>query len=187
VNLAVALQRTGNLAAAEVELRAAAPLAHTVTGVVDVATNLGALLIDTGRAAEAIPVLDQGLRASPQETILLVNRSAALRILGRYPEAVEDGRRAVALRPDDPYTRSILGMALLATGDLEGGLAEVRAAGALDPGNPEFPVTEAIALARVGRRDEACATLRRARATTHVLPMPRNAVRAAAQLGCPIE
>jgi Flp pilus assembly protein TadD len=187
VNLAVALKGTGNLAAAEVELRQAARLAHTVTGVVDVATNLGALLIDTGRAAEAIPVLDQGLRASPQETILLVNRSAALRILGRYPEAVEAGRRAVAVRPDDPYARTILGMALLAAGDLEGGLAEVRAAGALDPGNPEFPVTEAIALARAGRRVEACATLRRARATTHVLPMPRDGVRAAALLGCPIE
>ena len=68
----------------------------------------------------------------------------------------------------------------------QGALAEFRAAESLDPGNPIYPVTAAIALTVIGQRDEACATYRRARATTRFLPLPRDAAAAAAALGCPI-
>jgi len=186
-NLAIALQQAGDMAGAEAELRKAWKTATKVTLVVDVATNLGALLIDTRRSAEAITVLDRGLQASPKDLLLHLNRSVALRMLGRYPESLEEVRYVVAIRPDDPIARNNLGMVLVGMGDLASGLEEMRVAETLDPGNPEYPVTAAITLARAGHRDEACAILRRARATTRVLPMPRNGVKAASQLGCPIE
>jgi Flp pilus assembly protein TadD len=187
VNLAIALQQAGDLAGAEAELRKAWRTARKVSLVVDVATNLGALLVDTRRSAEAITVLDRGLQASPKDPFLHLNRSVALRMLGRYPEALEEARYVVAVRPGDPLARNNLGMVLAGMGDLAAALEEFRVAETLDPGNPEYPVTAAITLARAGHRNEACAILRRARETTRVLPMPRNGVKVAAQLGCPIE
>lgn len=186
-NLAIALRQKGDMAGAEAEFRKAWGVARQDNHVAGVARNLGALLIDTGRGAEAIAILDRGLQASPEDAVLRVNRSVALGMLGRYPESLEEARHAAATNPGNPVARNNLGVALCAVGDLPAGMGEFRAAEGLDPGNPTFPVTAAIALSRLGRREEACDTFRRARAATRILPMPRNGVQVAAQLGCPIE
>ena len=186
-NLAIDLRRAGDLPGAEAELRKAWAIASRPDSIAIVAQNYGAILIDVGRRAEAIPVLERGLQATPEDPILRVNLSVALGLLGRFPESLAEARRAVAAAPGSPVTRNNLGVALAASGDLPAAWEEFRTAGSLDPGNPVFPITAAIALARLGHRAEACALFRHARAASRVRPLPRNGVMVAARMGCPIE
>ena len=186
-NLAIALRRAGDAVGAEAHFRKAWTLVRSPHGAVLVAQNHGGLLVDLGRPAEALAVLDRALPYAPGEPGLRSNRSTALGMLGRNAEALEDARLAATTSPDNPLFRNMLGVALCAAGDWRAALAEFRAAEALDPGNPIYPVTAAIALTIVGQRGEACATYRRARASTRVLPLPRDAAAAASGLGCPIE
>ncbi len=187
INLATVLGRSGDVPAAEAVFRKAWTFVREPHGVVMLALNHGALLIATGRPAEGLAVLDRALPYGPNDPGFWSNRSTALGMLKRYPEALVDARIAAGTEPWNPLFRNMLGVALLVTGDAKGAIAEFAAAEALDPGNPDYPVTAAIALELAGQRKEACATYRRARATTKVLPLPRDAAARAARLGCPIE
>ncbi len=186
-NLGIARKMAGDTRGAEVSFRAALATVRSQAGMVLVGKNYGALLIDLGRPEEALALLDRAVAYAPDDPGLRANRATALGMLGRNDEALQDARRAVAADGTNPQFRSVLGVALLAHGDVEGALREFGAAERLDPGNPIYPVNAAIALTVVGRRSEACATYRRARATTRVLPLPRNAAAAAASLGCPLD
>jgi tetratricopeptide (TPR) repeat protein len=111
---------------------------------------------------------------------------AALGKLGRPAEALVDARRAVAPAPGDPLMRNVLGQALGVNGHLDAALVEFRAAEALDPGNPLFPVSGAIILAALDRREEACAAFRGAASRYRARPLPLDAAAQAARLGCPL-
>ncbi|MEI7703817.1 MAG: hypothetical protein WCK73_04380 [Deltaproteobacteria bacterium] len=187
VNLAIALRRSGDIPGAEATFQKAWGVVRKPHGVVSLSVNHGSLLIDLGRPAEALVILDRGVPYAPSEPGLRANRATALGMLNRNDEAIVDARIAATTEPSNPLFRATYGVALLAGGDLNGSLREFGAAEALDPGNPFYPVTAGIALQTTGRRDEACATYRRARATTKFLPLPRDAAARAAQLGCPIE
>ena len=187
VNLATVLGRSGDVAGAEAVFREAWTFVREPRGVVLLAVNHGALLVAAGRPAEALAVLDRALPYQPTDAGYWSNRSTALGMLNRYPEALADARIAATTEPWNPLFRNMLGLALLVSGDAKGALGEFAAAESLDPGNPEYPVTAALGLELAGRRSDACATLRRARAATRVLPFPRPGVQAAARLGCPIE
>ena len=50
--------------------------------------------INTGRAAQALPVLEQLLQQRPGDPTILMLRAEALRFTGRVPEAIEAYRRA---------------------------------------------------------------------------------------------
>ena len=63
---------------------------------------------------------------------------------------------------------------------------EFRAAEALDPGNPLYPVESGVTLVGLGRRDEACAAFRRGAEVAGGRPLPLDAARHAAKLGCPL-
>ncbi|HQR30911.1 MAG TPA: hypothetical protein PLL32_10910, partial [Anaeromyxobacteraceae bacterium] len=57
---------------------------------------------------------------------------------------------------------------------------------ALDPGNPVYPVEAGVTLVGLGRREEACAALRRGAELSQGRPLPLDAARHAAKLGCPL-
>ena len=82
--------------------------------------------------------------------------------------------------------RNVLGQALGVNGYLDAALVEFRAAEALDPGNPLFPVSAAIILAALDRREEACAAFRGAASRHRARPLPLDAAAHAARLGCPL-
>ena len=67
---------------------------------VDAALNLGAMLCDTGRAAEAAALYDAAIAASPQAALLHFNRAIALEDLQRDREALEAYRHSLALDPE---------------------------------------------------------------------------------------
>lgn len=185
-NLAIAQRQLGDTRGAEESFRRAWAVVRQPQRIVSVAQNFGGFLIETGRPGEALAVLDRAATYAPLEPGLRSNRATALGVLNRNDEALADARSAVAVNPLNPQFRSVLGVALLGDGQVDAALAEFAAAERLDPGNPIYPVNAAMALTVVGRKDEACATYRRARATTKVMPLPRDAASRAAALGCPI-
>jgi tetratricopeptide (TPR) repeat protein len=77
---------------------------------------------------------------------------------GRTAEALVLAERAVALRPGFP-TWFNLGLARAHAGDLDGALAAARQAQALGPPRPQGAALEALALASLGRPDEALAVI----------------------------
>jgi len=186
-NYGIALQRKGNVAGAEAVYRQAWTVARSPERVARLAGNHAALLLDSGRPAEALAVSDRGLALAPGDPVLWVNRAVALGTLGRNAEALADARLAAAASPGDPRMQRVLGMALSANGDWGGALQAFRAAASLDPGVPLYPVMVAVSLGALGRRDEACAAFRDVAARTRMRPLPQNAAARAAALGCPIQ
>jgi Flp pilus assembly protein TadD len=154
--------------------------------IVSLARNHASLLVDTGRPAEAMEVLDRGLAVSPDDPTLRGNRAAALGKLGRPAEALAEARRAVAASPGDPLMRNLLGQALAVNRDWAAALDEFRAAQAIDPGVPLYAVAVAVSLAELGRRDEACAAFQAAASRYKARPLPLDAATRAAALGCPL-
>jgi Flp pilus assembly protein TadD len=185
-NLALELQRRGDRAGAEASYRRAWRVARQPGRVISLARNHASLLVDTGRPAEALEVLDRGLAVSPDDPGLRANRAAALGKLGRLPEALAEARRAASVNPGDPLMRNVLGQALAVNGEWAAALAEFRAAEALDPGVPDFPISAAISLAGLGRQEEACAAFRDVAARHRARPLPLDAAKRAAALGCPL-
>jgi Flp pilus assembly protein TadD len=183
-NLALELHERGDVAGSEASYRKAWTVVRQPGVVIDLARNHSALLTETGRPGEALLVVDRGLALAPDDPGLRANRAAALGQLGRPVEALEEARRAAAAAPGDPLMRNNLGQALAVNGDWPGALAEFREAEALDPGAPVYPAAAGISLVRLGRRDEACAALRRAASRSGNRPLPLNADALAAGLGC---
>jgi tetratricopeptide (TPR) repeat protein len=67
---------------------------------IDAYLNLGALLYDTGRLAEALAVYEQGLARAPREALLHYNRALALEDLKRYNDALAAYEACIALAED---------------------------------------------------------------------------------------
>jgi tetratricopeptide (TPR) repeat protein len=66
---------------------------------VDARLNLGVLLADAGRAAEAVEVYRAGLRSAPGEALLHYNLAVALDDLERHAEALESYTACLHLAP----------------------------------------------------------------------------------------
>ena len=64
--------------------------------------------------------------------------AGALSIAGRSDEALAHFRKAVALRPDDPYHRNLLGIELARRGELDEARRELEAAVRLAPQEPVY-------------------------------------------------
>lgn len=90
------LEGEGRVGEAEAEYRGALALdpAH-----VEACLNLGALLCDLGRSAEAVDVYAEGLRHSPDIGSLHFNLAVALEDLGEREAALESYQRCLALEP----------------------------------------------------------------------------------------
>lgn len=67
---------------------------------IDAYLNLGALLYDAGRLAEALAVYEQGLARAPREALLHYNRALALEDLGRPHDALAAYEACIALADD---------------------------------------------------------------------------------------
>jgi Flp pilus assembly protein TadD len=156
--------------------------------------QLSRIYVRQGRAADAVRVLEDGLRYRPKGIGLLNELGTLLLAGGRAEEAEARFREALVVEPRNP--RSVMGLArsLAATGHVADGAAVVEKALEESPGagelyfllgslrvhldqyqkaldaltranelgveSPGVDVYRAIALAALGRRDEAEKTLR---------------------------
>ena len=133
----VALRELGDTDAAAAELRVALRLARATGSPdrqADVLTSYGTVLIKAGRTRQGLAALDAAVRSAhgPLLGQVLMRRGGVLQILGRYPEAHADLRRALGMLRHDPIwaprTRSGLGQVYLGLGATERADAEFAAA-----------------------------------------------------------
>ncbi len=155
-NYAYALHASGARDAALPVYARALALARTPHEVATTARNLSVLYYKTGQLDRALAVVDMGLAADAHDFELRTSRALVLRSLLRVEEAIVEATRAVALA-DQPQTHDTLGLVLLMRPDPAAALAEFRAARLLDPERRLYADHEILALARLGRRAEACA------------------------------
>jgi tetratricopeptide (TPR) repeat protein len=137
----IVLRDIGDVRAGVRELRAALRLARRlgVQREADVLGSLGIALVHAGRTADGLAALDRGTHLSVGVPLgrVLYRRGHALWIVGRFPAALDDFRRAISvLQPagDQVWTARALsgrGLVYLAIGSLARADADFVAAGRL--------------------------------------------------------
>src|SRR5262249_7456486 len=102
----------------------------------DAALNylLGTALIREGRVADGEALADRILRRGDSPEAHLILGSALLRG-ARFPDAIAEFERALALNPQLPMANPLMGEAKNETGDREGAMRAYRAELAIDPNN----------------------------------------------------
>ncbi|MBP7140629.1 MAG: tetratricopeptide repeat protein [Opitutaceae bacterium] len=96
-------------------------------------TNLALLLLDAGKANEAISHLQAAARLRPRSAEVANNLGVALRQANHLPEAEQWFRSAIQLRPEYPEAEYNLAMSLLAAGSTAQARTHLERAVALRP------------------------------------------------------
>ena len=99
----------------------------------DSLTNLGLILSDGGRPAEALPLLERASLLWPDDADMQVNRAICLARLGRTLDARTAFLEALAIEPGNAKHRYNFAMLLESTGDPVAALRELDLAIASDP------------------------------------------------------
>jgi len=108
---------------------------------------LGSCLRELGSHEEAIPLLENMVRTSPEYIWGRLDLALAYLASGRPSDAAAEARRATLLDPVLPTAHALLGAALRRTRDLRGAAAALERALALDPLN--VATSSRLLLARV--------------------------------------
>jgi tetratricopeptide (TPR) repeat protein len=123
---------------------------------------MGALLLDKGRAQEAIEHCMIGVEVEPFQSDAQYNMALALMKLGRTDEAEPYCRQAIVINPECAPAYGLLGSILITTGHLSEAEAELRTAISLDPASADSLGKLAYVFEKTGRRSEAIEALRAA-------------------------
>jgi tetratricopeptide (TPR) repeat protein len=118
---------------------------------------LGLLAARTGDIPTARDALDKALQANGTLFEARVVRAQIALADGHADAAVAHLQRALQVKPDDPWATGWLGAAYLSAGDAAAAAARLR--DATKAGQGEFTLALAEALRRLGKTDEALATL----------------------------
>lgn len=92
------------------------------------------LITEPDRWAERLAIFDRGIAVAPSGP-LYDYRSVELMRVGRWNDAVESARRAVALDPLSPWHQNVLVSTLLYSGDVAGARSALEAAERIWPGS----------------------------------------------------
>jgi tetratricopeptide (TPR) repeat protein len=131
---------------------------------VTIACNLISVLIELNDHASALGIATAELAFSDPSLRVARYRGFLAQSLERFEEAAEAYDFVVARAPDDFESWNNLGNARSALGDLEGSVAALERAVALDPKAPPARINLATALRAAGRNAEAEEVLRKAMA-----------------------
>jgi len=124
-------------------------------------SDLGQVLVRTGRAREAVGYLDKAVSLKPDSWAYQFNRARAYGQLQEWGQAVDGYRAAARLFPDDYATQYNLAKALQASGDLGSALAAYEKAIELAPGQSDFQLSYGLALETANRPQDAAVAYRR--------------------------
>jgi tetratricopeptide (TPR) repeat protein len=124
-------------------------------------SDLGQVLVRTGRAREAVTYLDKAVSLKPGSWAYQFNRARAYAQLEEWGQAVEGYRAAAALFPDDYATQYNLAKALQASGNIGDALAAYEKAIELAPRQSDFRLSYGLALETAKRPQDAAAAYRR--------------------------
>lgn len=125
--------------------------------------NLGTVLEDSGRPAQALPHLQRANALKPDHPETLNSLASVLNRLGRPAEARPLLERALQLQPRFAAAQNTLGVSLMALGQADAGLAAFRRALELNSGLTLARINLGWALANSGRPAEALVALDQAR------------------------
>jgi tetratricopeptide (TPR) repeat protein len=124
--------------------------------------NLGTLLLQKGRAADAIAHFQDALAIQPKAADIHSNLGGALLGQGRVEEAIAHFRQALTIQPDSVQAHNNLGNVLLQQGHADEAVAHFQKAVELQPDAAITHASLGGALLQAGRLDEAIAQLRKA-------------------------
>jgi predicted O-linked N-acetylglucosamine transferase (SPINDLY family) len=123
---------------------------------VSVLVNLGYLLEQQAEGREeALRCYDAALALQPSNQAALMNRGYLLTLLGRLPEAVQNNRMLAGHYPQLAAAHFNLAESLLAGRRTDEALRASEDALALDPSHADACMVRGLALAELGRLDEA--------------------------------
>jgi Flp pilus assembly protein TadD len=132
--------------------------------------NLGKVLLEAGRPAEAVAQFAQAVRLEPDSAEAHANLGNALQKLGRVTQARAEYREALRIDPAFAGAHYNLGLSFLLSRQPVEAAGEFRAAVAGDPLSAAAHNDLGLALFRVGRASEAIAEYRRALLLSPDLP-----------------
>jgi predicted O-linked N-acetylglucosamine transferase (SPINDLY family) len=164
---AMAFHQTGNLADAErlyLQVMAAAPGDSTVPHL------LGVIRAQQGRNREALELMGNALKVTPNAPEILSNYGNVLRTEGRLDEALASFDRALAAKPDYAAALSRRAQVLRDLGRLDEALAAVEQALTLQPNQTEALNTRGFILSDLNRPQEALESYDRALALAPNFP-----------------
>jgi len=124
--------------------------------------NLGGVLIDQGRFAEARPHLEAAVRITPAYAEAQTNLGVVLAHEGDFPGAIARYREAIRLDPTRPMAYNNLASALAQAGQPEEALEPLGQSLALQPDQVEARNNLGNVLASLGRPEEALVEYQRA-------------------------
>jgi Flp pilus assembly protein TadD len=152
---------------------------------VRVAIDVAARLVERGRGAEAIPILEQALAAAPHDAEALALLAAAWWGEGDAARAERYASEALATGRAPDRALLVQGAARTARGDFSGAAEALERAVQAEPEEPMRRMALAGVLGRAGRCAEACASLDRLRGAARTPAVLRERAQAeAAALGC---
>lgn len=117
-------------------------------------------LVDAGRYAEALALVDDALAATPEDSVPRIARADVLKAWGREHEAALEIRRAAKGGASGPDIARRQAWAAIREGRAEEAIEHHRGVLALDPFDAESTLGLGSALMALGRLDEAAACLR---------------------------
>ena len=126
--------------------------------------NLGSLLAQNGRSAEAITVLSKAVALDPDHAEARFRLGLAYRDAGNPQPAIEELQAAVRLRPEHGDAHAALGIELAQMNRIAEALPHLERAVTLAPNEASSHANLGMALAAAGRFPEAVARLEKARA-----------------------
>lgn len=127
----------------------------------DALDMMGALLLQSGRPAEALPWIERALAVKPTGSCH-VHHAHTLLALGRPAAAAAAARAAIRLKRTDAQAHQVLGHALIDQGDRQGALAAYQTAARIKADLPDIQNNLGTAQYQVGQLDDALRTLTRA-------------------------
>ena len=122
---------------------------------VKIRTNLGRVLLERGRAAEALPHLEKAVELEPTAHEVWRVLGNVYAGMGRSVDAIDAYRQALMLNDHDAWTMNNYGLALIRIGRYEDALRPLARAVELAPLTATFQNNLGVALERTGELESA--------------------------------
>jgi arylsulfatase A-like enzyme/Flp pilus assembly protein TadD len=126
--------------------------------------GLGESRVALGDSRGAVPALQRLVALTPGDAVARMELGEALRDVARYDEAARVIRDALSLDPRPAQYWHSLGTVLGASGDIAGAERAFNEAVSREPNNGLYVYNHAVALLRLGHKDEAAVQMNRAAA-----------------------
>jgi len=127
-----------------------------------VLTNLGLVYTNLGAHDEAVKVLQEAIQFEPEDLDANWNLGVAYWSMGDMEKACAQIRKYIALDPNNPESHNIIGLIYYRDKLYDAALDEFQIAARLAPDFDQYNYNVGVALARLGRYEEATKAFKRA-------------------------